>query len=98
MLDVGLNYYGWNDEKALEYWKQHIKDQDEIALREIGRMKRWPAQIHTYKYGAARILALKEKLKQKLGDKFDVKKFHDSILNCGSVPFDLLGKLVLREN
>ena len=55
-MDVGLNYYGWSDAEALQFWQQHIKGQDAIAQREIGRMKRWPAQVITYKYGANQIL------------------------------------------
>lgn len=54
-LDIGLNYYGWADEQAMAFWHQHIRNQNDIALREIARMKRWPAQVVTYKYGAAQI-------------------------------------------
>ena len=61
MLDIGINYYGWSDEEALEYWKENIVNQDEKAMREINRMKRWPAQVLTYKIGAAKILEIKEK-------------------------------------
>lgn len=95
VLDIGLNYYGWSDEEAVEYWKENIINQDQKAMREIQRMKRWPAQVLTYKIGAAKILEIKEKMKQQLGDDFDAKEFHDKILKAGPVPLHLLEKYVL---
>lgn len=89
-MDVGLNYYGWSDEKALNFWKQHIKGKDDIGLREISRMKNWPAQIVTYKYGADRILQLKKKFELRNSD---LKVFHQKILERGSLPFSILEKL-----
>ncbi len=94
VLDAGLNYYGWTDQKALAYWQQHIKGQDDIALREIARMKRWPAQVLTYKMGEAAIMkALKEE-KEQLGDAFSYKDFHTRILANGTIPVALIPQLV----
>lgn len=90
VLDVGLNYYGWSDTKALEFWQQHIKEQDDIAEREIKRMKRWPAQVITYKYGSNKILQWKSKL-EKQSD-FQLKEFHRSILKNGMLPYSILEK------
>jgi uncharacterized protein (DUF885 family) len=84
-LDVGLNYYNWSDEKALLFWQQYIKGKDDIAAREIIRMKRWPAQVISYKYGADKILQWKELYESK-GD-FNPKEFHRQILENGSIPF-----------
>lgn len=97
VLDVRLNYYGWSDEKAMNYWKEHIKDKDAIGVREINRMKRWPAQIHTYKYGSNKILDIKSKLQKELGDKFDIKKFHDAVLNCGTIPFTFFEEILIEK-
>jgi uncharacterized protein (DUF885 family) len=69
-LDVGLNYYGWTDEKAFAFWKQYIAGQDDIAMREIGRMRRWPAQAITYKYGAAQIMKWRKLMEAKQGKYF----------------------------
>lgn len=95
-MDVGLNYYNWSEEEALEFWQQHIKGEDKIAKREIARMKRWPAQVITYKYGANKILNWKEQLKSEKD--FDEKKFHGSILSHGSLPFSILEKLVILKD
>lgn len=97
VLDVGLNYYGWTDQKALAYWQEHIKGQDDIAAREIARMKRWPAQVLTYKLGEAEILrALKEE-RNLLGADFSYKSFHTRLLNHGSIPVTLIAHLVKQQ-
>lgn len=51
VLDVGLNYMGWNRDQAMKFWKENIMNQDDIAVREIDRMIRWPAQVLSYKVG-----------------------------------------------
>ncbi len=94
-LDVAINYYGWSDEKALEFWKKHIEDQDDIGIREINRMKRWPAQVITYKYGANLLLKLLKKAKR--SKTFDYKKFHENILKNGDIPLSVLGILIASE-
>jgi uncharacterized protein (DUF885 family) len=93
-LDVGLNYYGWSEEKALKFWKENIRHQDDIAMREIKRMKRWPAQVITYKYGTKKFLELKEKAEKKEGKDFNLKEFHRRILARGSLPFSILEKQI----
>lgn len=97
IIDIGLNYYGWSDEKALAKWKEYIPNQDDIAMREINRMKRWPAQVITYKYGSELILQWKKELQEKQGTSFDIKDFHDRILNHGSLPFFMVKKNVFRK-
>jgi uncharacterized protein (DUF885 family) len=92
-MDVGLNYYGWTDEQALAFWKKNIRNQDDIAMREINRLRRWPVQAITYKYGALQILGWKETLKKKQGKDFNMKSFHDRILDHGSLPM-----FMVKEN
>ncbi|WP_448702400.1 DUF885 domain-containing protein [Mucilaginibacter sp. AW1-3] len=96
-LDVGLNYYGWTDEQALAFWKKNIRAQDDIAMREIQRVKRWPAQVVTYKYGALQILHWKEELQKKQGKKFNIKDFHDRVLTYGSLPLFMVKENVFKE-
>lgn len=95
-LDVGLNYYGWSDEKALAFWQEHVQDQDDIAMREIDRMRRWPAQVVTYKYGADRIEQWQEKMRGRSGNAFSLKRFHYQVLSHGSLPFDILEVLLFQ--
>ncbi|WP_430408911.1 DUF885 domain-containing protein [Kordia sp.] len=91
-MDVGLNYYDWSDEKALKFWQQHIKGQDDIAQREITRMKRWPAQVITYKYGANKILQWKAAIDAILSKEksFPWLSFHTQILQNGALPFSVM--------
>lgn len=96
-LDVGLNYYGWTDEQALAFWKKHIRNQDDIALREIARIRRWPAQVVTYKYGALQILHWKEELQKKQGRDFNIRDFHSRVLDHGPLPLFLVKENVFRE-
>ncbi|WP_157547130.1 DUF885 domain-containing protein [Kordia zhangzhouensis] len=95
-MDVGLNYYDWSDEKALAFWKQHIKGQDAIAMREINRIKQWPAQVITYKYGANKILEWKRIIEAKLadGEPFPWLEFHTKILQYGALPFSIMDTLL----
>ena len=94
VLDVGLNYYDWSDQKAFAYWQKYIKNRDDIAHREIARMKRWPAQVITYKYGANALLELKDKLGIDTSAK--LKKHHENLLLIGPLPFSLLTKIVAK--
>ena len=97
-LDVGLNYYGWTDQQALDFWKKNIRGQDDIAMREIARIRRWPAQVVTYKYGALQILHWKQELQKKQGKDFDIKDFHNRVLNHGSLPLFMVKENVFRGN
>lgn len=95
-LDVGLNYYGWTDAQALAFWKKNIRNQDDIAQREIARIRRWPAQVVTYKYGALQILHWKEALQKKQGKSFSIKDFHSRVLDHGSLPLFLVKENVFK--
>ncbi len=92
VLDVGLNYEGWTKEQALAFWKRHIPNQDDIALREINRMLRWPVQVHTYKAGADAILKLRQKAEAAQGQRFDLREFHDQFLRNGPLPLQVLNE------
>jgi uncharacterized protein (DUF885 family) len=96
-LDVALNYYGWTDEQALAFWKKNIRGQDDIAMREIARMRRWPAQVVTYKYGALQILHWKQELQQKQSAKFNIRDFHSRVLDHGSLPLFMVKENVFKK-
>lgn len=91
-MDVGLNYYGWTDAEALAFWQRHLLGQDDIARREIARMRRWPAQVITYKYGATRFLRRQRAAVQR--PDFDWIAFHERILRRGALPLSILEEVV----
>jgi uncharacterized protein (DUF885 family) len=96
-LDIGLNYYGWTDQQALDFWKKNIRGQDDIAMREIARIRRWPVQVITYKYGALQIMHWKEELQKKQGKDFSIKDFHDRVLDHGVLPLFMIKENVLKN-
>ena len=67
-----------------------VENKDDIALREINRMLRWPAQVHTYKIGANLILRKKLEWEQKYGEDFAMVRFHDIYLKNGSIPLEII--------
>ena len=93
VLDVGINYYGWTDEQSLAEWQKHIQGRDDIGMREIRRMRRWPAQVLTYKVGDQIIQQIRDQLRQKEGADFDLKAFHTTLLSQRSIPVQLIPKL-----
>lgn len=93
ILDVGLNYEGWTDEKAMEVWQSVITDADDIGAREIARMRRWPAQVLTYKIGTKTILDTRAKALGNDHSKSALKAFHSRLLSKGSIPMALVPQL-----
>lgn len=94
-LDVGINYYGWSDEECMAFWRQHIQGQDDIARREIARMKRWPCQVITYKYGTQKILDWKKAWEKR--PQFTLLAFHTALLQRGPLPFSILEPIMLAN-
>lgn len=83
VVDTGLHAKGWSREKAIEYMGKEYTS-------EVDRYIAWPGQALSYKMGQLRILELREEAKKKLGDKFDIRDFHDVVLRNGPLPLDLL--------
>jgi uncharacterized protein (DUF885 family) len=90
VVDTGLHAKKWTREQVVQYFHDHSA-QDEIEIQnETDRYIVWPGQALGYKIGQLKILELREKQRQKLGDKFDIRAFHDAILGAGAVPMDVL--------
>ncbi|HEY6138755.1 MAG TPA: DUF885 domain-containing protein [Thermoanaerobaculia bacterium] len=90
VVDTGLHAKKWTREQVVQFFHDHSA-QDEIEIQnETDRYIVWPGQALGYKIGQLKILELREKQKQKLGDKFDIRAFHDAVLDSGPVPLDVL--------
>jgi uncharacterized protein (DUF885 family) len=90
VVDTGLHAKKWTREQVVQYFHDHSA-QDEIEIQnETDRYIVWPGQALGYKIGQLKILELREKQKAKLGDKFDIRAFHDEILGAGALPMDVL--------
>ncbi len=92
VIDAGIHYYGWTTSQALDYWKENIPGQDEIADREISRVTNWPAQALSYKAGADCILNLKNEMMKKYGKRFNEIRFNRSYLSFGMRPPEVISR------
>jgi uncharacterized protein (DUF885 family) len=95
VVDTGIHDKNWSREKVIEY--MHANDtNDALAQTETDRYIAWPGQALAYKMGQLTIRKLRDEAKAQLGPKFDIKAFHDEILNGGAMPLDLLQERVER--
>jgi uncharacterized protein (DUF885 family) len=95
VVDTGMNYMGWSRAKAMQFMRDHELDTDEqIASESLRYSADTPAQALAYKMGSTAMLKMREKAKSELKDKFDIRKFHDCILDSGSMPLSILAQHV----
>lgn len=94
VVDTGIHRKKWSREKALAYFKENTPNPEGDNKKEIERYIVWPSQATGYKIGMIKIIELRENAKKKLGDKFDIREFHDVILTSGPVPMDILEEMV----
>lgn len=94
VVDTGLHAKGWSKQKALDFYRSSLPASDIESETEIDRYITWPGQALAYKVGQLKIKELREYAKAQLGDKFDVREFHDQILNQGAIPLDVLEKRI----
>jgi uncharacterized protein (DUF885 family) len=93
VVDTGIHDKNWSRQQVIDY--MHANDvNDALAQTEADRYIAWPGQALAYKMGQLTILKLRDEAKTQLGDKFDLKAFHDEILNGGAMPLDLLQERV----
>lgn len=94
VVDTGIHRKKWSREKALAYFMENTPNPAGDNKKEIERYIVWPSQATGYKIGMNKILELRENAKKKLGDKFDIREFHDVVLTSGPVPMDILEEMV----
>lgn len=90
VVDTGLHSKGWTREKAIAYSLNNESESETDITREIERYMANPGQALSYKIGQLKIRELREKAKQELGDKFDIRQYHNQVLETGCVPLALL--------
>ena len=87
VVDTGVHYKRWTRQRMMDYFLEHFGDPQET---EVDRYIAWPGQALGYKVGQIKILELRARAQRELGAKFDVRAFHDQVLNAGALPLDLL--------
>lgn len=94
VVDTGLHAKGWTEEQAVAYFAQNSSIPRAAMESEVRRYLIMPGQATSYKIGMNKMLELRAKAESALGDKFDIRGFHDTILGGGALPLDLLEKRV----
>lgn len=94
VVDTGIHDEKWTREQAYEFMKKYTPTSDADIQSEIDRYISWPGQALAYKIGELKIKELRKKAEEKLGDRFDIKSFHDTVLKNGAIPLPLLEKVV----
>ncbi|MEG0184275.1 MAG: DUF885 family protein [Stenotrophomonas sp.] len=90
VIDTGVHHKGWTREQAIAYLRDHTALSEHEVTTEVDRYISWPGQALSYKLGEIAIVRLRAQAEQELGDRFDVKSFHDAVLKQGSVPLPVL--------
>ncbi len=90
VVDTGMHYLGWTRERAIQFMADNTALTLHNIAAEVDRYISWPGQATAYKMGELKIRALRTQAEQQLGEKFDVRQFHDVVLGSGAVPLDVL--------
>ena len=90
VVDTGIHSKRWTRQQAIEYFKDNAAKTEADIVNEIDRYIGWPGQALAYKIGQMKILALRAESEKSLGDRFDIRSFHDALLGSGAVPLDVL--------
>ena len=94
VVDTGLHYKRWTREEAMDYMKKTTGMSDAEVVSEIERYIVWPGQACSYKVGMIKILDLRERAKDQMGDSFDIRDFHSAVLDHGEPPLFVIENLV----
>jgi len=90
VVDTGIHYLGWTREQAIEFMAENSAMTLLNITNEVDRYIAWPGQALAYKTGELKIRQLRAHAEEQLGDKFDVREFHEAVLSSGAVPLDVL--------
>ncbi len=90
VVDTGMHAKGWSREQAIGFFKDNAAKTEADIINEIDRYIAWPGQALAYKIGQLRIQAIRQRAETELGDRFDIRAFHDRLLATGAVPLDIM--------
>ena len=94
VTDTGLHAKKWTREQAIFYFRENTLLSERDIVKEVERYLCNPGQATSYKIGELKIMALRAKARAKLGDRFDIRQFHDAVLRDGALPLDVLEQQV----
>lgn len=90
VVDTGVHSKHWTREQMVQFFHDHSAIDETSIQAEVDRYVAWPGQATAYKIGQLKILELRDRAKAALGDKFDIRAFHDQVLDAGALPLDVL--------
>lgn len=96
VVDTGLHAKGWSRTRAIDYLRETVGMNEQQASSQVDRYLAWPAQALGYKLGALKIQELRERARARLGDRFSLAAFHDTVLGAGPMPLSQLDAQVER--
>lgn len=94
VVDTGLHHKRWSRDEAIDFFRKNAPKMENDIVNEIDRYISWPGQALAYKIGQLKIQELRAKAAKQLGEKFDLKEFHDLLLLDGALPLDVLDQRV----
>jgi uncharacterized protein (DUF885 family) len=94
VVDTGVHSEGWTREQMVQYFRDHSNIDDTSIQTEVDRYIAWPSQALAYKVGQLAILAERAKAQKELGNKFNLRAFHDEVLDSGALPLDVLDQRI----
>ena len=90
VVDTGVHSEGWTRDQMVQYFHEHSNVDETSVQAEVDRYIAWPSQALAYKIGVMKILELRDRAQKALGAKFDIRAFHDQVLDAGALPLDVL--------
>jgi uncharacterized protein (DUF885 family) len=94
VVDTGVHAGGWSRDQMVQFFHDHSAIDETSIQAEVDRYIAWPSQALTYKIGQLKILELRDRAKKALGDKFDIRAFHDQVIDAGELPLDMLDERI----
>jgi uncharacterized protein (DUF885 family) len=94
VVDTGVHSKHWTRQQMVDFFHDHSTIDETSIQAEVDRYIAWPGQALAYKIGQLEILKLRDEAKKELGDKFDIRAFHDQVIDSGAMPLDVLDERV----
>jgi uncharacterized protein (DUF885 family) len=94
VVDTGVHAKHWTRQQMVDFFHDHSSIAEPEVQAEVDRYIAWPSQALAYKIGQLKILELRDRAKKALGDKFDIRAFHDEVIDAGALPLDVLDERI----
>jgi uncharacterized protein (DUF885 family) len=89
-VDTGIHSLKWSRDRAIKFLRNNTASSEQDIVSEVDRYIAWPGQALAYKMGELKIREVRAKAEKRMKQRFDIRKFHDELLNDGALPLDIL--------